>query len=794
MEENKQYTQQFDDNDDSGFNLKEWIFLFLKYWYLFVFFALVAFGLAYLKNRTWVESFESSGTIIIDDSRSYGGNVFMQGFGVQSGYKNLDNQVIMLTSYDLISRVVDSIPFLSTDYISKGRFKTRNLYKTSPIYITKEHVDPRAYGVLFKLELNKDGSFIISDEEGRINKNLKIKGRLGIPLQHNLFFITVNHSMQSIDNREIYFRLRDKSSLIGDFMSRLSPRFVADRSSVLKVSLVSETPARDIDFINKLFEVFLIENLERKNDAANKTINFIDEQLNLVSDALALSEGAMTQFRKSNQIVDLTSHSSEVLGKASQYDNQKAQLKLRENYLNYLANYLQTNLESGSIVAPSSLGLNEPMLMSLVAQFNDVISKKNETNEKNPLYSRYEREIESLKISFQEVIKNMRASLQIEQNDLDAKLSTVQQQISALPIKEMQLIGIERKYRVDDNYYTFFLQKRAEAAIQKASNSPDNNLLDKARVTASTNRGTKSRTTMTYLFIGLLIPALFVVLKELLNTTIRDAKDIERNSPYQLIGTIKHTNSLDPVLAANRPRSSFTEMFRVIRTRIEFIVQRKNNIAILSTSAESGDGKTYFNTNLASVYAMTGQKTILVDMDIRKPSINERFDIKEEMGVTNYLIGDKPLNELIIKKEGVNYDILLAGTVPPNPGELIRSEKLKEMFNELRKTYSYIIVDTSPIGLVADAYSLAPMMDANLFIVRSHKTNKAFFKKLTEQLRNDKLSKFYVILNDVKSEGGSYVKYLGSYGYGYGYGYGYYGRKNKKDNQYAHYYEDDSEI
>lgn len=803
MEENKKYnqqqyqnqmqqnsqSQQFTDDEQSGFDIKEWLLLFLHYWYLFVICGLIALGLAYLKNRTWIERYQSSGTIIIEENRNTSNNVFMQGFGLQSGYRNIDNQVIMLTSYDLISRVVDSLPFLNTDYLSIGRFKTRNLYYNTPILVTADYVHPKVYGKLFKVSLKKDGSYTITDEDGAVDKNLNIKGRLGIPIQHNLFFMMIEPMRSTIDNRNIYIRFRDKRSLINDFMSRLKPEYVVKGSSVLSVSLQSETPDRDIDFINKLFDVFRTENLERKNDAASKTINFIDDQLNLVSQSLAVSGGAMTEFRRSNQIVDLPSHSSEILGKATQYDEKQSQLKLRESYLNYLDNYLKTNLDAGSIVAPSSLGLNEPMLMSLVQQFNNVIAKKNETSEKNPLYSKYEREIEGLKKSINEVIKNMRVSMQIEQSDIDTKLSNVQRDISRLPAKEMQLIGIERKYRVDDNYYTFFLQKRAEAAIQKASNSPDNTVLDRARVITLTNGDTKSKTTMMYLLVGLLLPALFLVIKELINNTIRDEKDIEKISPFPLIGTIKHTNSQDPILAAKHPRSSFTEMFHVIRTRIEFIVQRKNNILILSTSAESGDGKTYFSTNLASVYGMTGKKTLLVDMDIRKPSINARLGITETLGVTDYLIGDGTLDDLIIQKEDVNFDILLGGTTPPNPGELIRSEKLRDMFLELREKYSFIIVDTSPIGLVADSYSLAPMMDANLLIARSGKTNKSFFKKLVEQIKSDKLKHFYVILNDFDIESLPYGRYTKSYGYGYGYG-----NKKKGQNKYTHYYEDDSEI
>ena len=643
QQQNAQY-QQFNEDEQSSFNLKDWVLLFLHYWYLFVIFAGLALGLAYLKNRSWIERYKTSGSIIIEENRSTGSNVFMQGFGLQAGYRNIDNQVVMLTSYDLISRVVDSIPFLNTDYISIGRFKTRNLYENTPIVVSADFIHPKIYGALLKVSLREDGTYTITDEDGSVDKSLSVKGRLGVPIQHNLFFMTISPVTGVRENRVVYIRFRDKGSLINDFMSRLKPAYVVEGSSVLNVSLESETPSRDIDFINKLFDVFRAENLERKNDAATKTINFIDEQLNLVSQSLAVSEGEMTEFRRSNQIVDLPSHSSEILGKATQYDEKQSQLKLRESYLDYLGNYLKTSLDAGAIVAPSSLGLNEPMLMSLVQQFNDVIAKKNETSEKNPLYNKYEREIESLKTSINEVIKNMRVSIDIEKKDIKTKLSNVQRDISTLPAKEMQLIGIERKYRVDDNYYTFFLQKRAEAAIQKASNSPDNNILDRARITALTNGDAKSKTTMMYLFIGLLIPALFVVLKELLNNTIRDPKDVEKNSSFPLIGTIKHTNGTDPVLASKHPRSSFAEMFRVIRTRVEFIVQRKKNIVILVTSAESGDGKTYFSTNLASVYGMTGKKTLLIDMDIRKPSINERLSLGDTPGVTDFLVGNKPID------------------------------------------------------------------------------------------------------------------------------------------------------
>jgi len=365
-----------------------------------------------------------------------------------------------------------------------------------------------------------------------------------------------------------------------------------------------------------------------------------------------------------------------------------------------------------------------------------------------------------------------------------------------LPKKELEMISIERKYKMDDNYYTFFLQKRAESEILKASNTPDNNILDKARVISVTNSEKKSKTTLMFLMFGILIPTLIVILIELMNSTVRSSRDVEKNSTFPLIGGIRHTKSTDPLLVAKNPRSAFTEMFRVIRTRIEFIVQRKTNIIIMSTSTESGDGKTYFSMNLAAVYSMASKKTILVDMDIRKPSINQRFNIIQPNGITNYLIGQCTLDEIILHLPKMDFDILPAGSIPPNPGELIRSEKIVGMFEELRKRYDYIIVDTSPIGMVTDAYSLAQISDVNLFIVRNGKTNKAFYKKLNTQLKLDNIPNLYTVLNDVVDDGSRYSKYkLYKYAYLFGYSYGYATKRKKGDaEKYFHYYEDDSDI
>jgi capsular exopolysaccharide synthesis family protein len=798
MEQNN-YEKPFNDEEESSFDIMEWVSYFLHRWYLFVIGIIISLGLAYLENRSWLPTFQTAGTIMIDENRvnnAAGSQALMQGFGIQGGYRNITNQVIMLGSYDLISKVVDSLPQLKVDYISKGSFKTRNIYKSSPITIKPDYISPEAYNILFKIKLRSNGNYTITVEDNKLYSNLKIEGKYGLPIQHNLFFITVDNVNKNWGNSEMYFQFRTKESLVSDFSGRLGYDFVKEGSSILQLSLVSEVPDRDIDFINKLFETFLTDNLDRKNDAANKTIKFIDEQLGLVSKSLAVSEDEMTNFRQTNKIVDVTSFSGELLGKSSKFDAEKSDLRLRETYLDYLIKYLRTNLEDGTVVAPASLGLNEPMLMALVQQVNDLYTQRSNVTEKNLYYAKYTKEIETVKTTIFEVIKNMRVSLEIAKADYNKRLAEVNKDIQDLPNKELEMNSIDRKYKMNDNYYTFFLQKKAESQILKASNTPDNNILDRARVISVTNSGKKSKTTMMFLLFGLLIPTVFVVLIELLNNTIRSTKDVEKNSSFPLIGAVRHTKSTDPLVVAKNPRSAFTEMFRVIRTRIEFIVQRKTKITALITSTESGDGKTYFAVNLASVYSMASKKTILVDMDIRKPSVNQRFNIVQPNGVTNYLINQCTLDEVILHLPKVDFDILPAGSIPPNPGELIRSDKLGELFDELKKRYDYIIIDSSPIGMVTDAYALAAMSDLTLFVVRNNKTNKTFFKRLSTQLKQDNLKNIYSIINDVQDDGSRYSKYkLYKYAYLFGYSYGYNTKTKKSEaEKYFHYYEDDTEI
>ena len=403
-------------------------------------------------------------------------------------------------------------------------------------------------------------------------------------------------------------------------------------------------------------------------------------------------------------------------------------------------------------------------------QLNDLRIQRGELSEKNVYYAKYTKDIENVKSMINEIVESMRASLEIEKKDLNDRYAEVEREIKKLPTKELQMVAIERNYRIDDNYYTFFLQKRAEAEIQKASNTPDNTILDKARTLSTVNSKTKRNNNTTALLLGILIPLVLVIASELLNNKVRTTKDVEKISPFRLIGTVRHAKSQNPTLVRDHPRSSYAEMLRAIRTRMEFIVKRKDKMVVGITSTESGDGKTFLSSNLAALFSMSGKKTLLMDLDIRKPNIHTKMGLEGGLGLSNYLIGDCTLEETFAKSP-FDFDIMRAGTIAPNPGELIHSDKLAETIKLLREKYDFIVIDTSPIGLVPDAYTILELSDIGLFVIRCMQTNKSFCKQTLQEIAEvvDTPEKVQIVLSDIPTEGHS------GYGYGYGYGYSGYG-------------------
>lgn len=790
--------------EGSSFSIKEWAFRFLGYWYLFVICIFIALCLGFVKNRSWMPQYTTECKVLVDENTN--GLNFMQNFAGGMDYASVNNQLLIIGSYNVISRAVQQLP-LSIDFYNQGRFKTASLYGREPVRIIQSEISPDAYAFSFRFTPVNTTTFKI-DIEDVGNANLRsfadnfktITGHYGEKIECALFSIVVEKLYLLPQQKDFFFRFRSLRSLEDEFSARLSLGYMGssrDPSTVISAELTSDDPLRDQDFLNALCKEFLASNLEEKNEEAIRTIEFIDEQLFLLSDSLNTSEAQLRQYRAVNNLVDISSYSSQIVAKLNALDQHRSELNLKAAYFDDLTKYLTQTVTDEKLVAPSSIGVADPTLLELVSQFNELQQRRSDLGEKNPQYTRLTKRMSEIKETMLEVLKNVRKVYNMERAQFEREYAQTMGEVKNLPDKEFEMVNYERKYKVNDNYYTFLLQKKSEAQIRKASNVPDNRILQESRTTLlPVNTRDKWMVYLIFLILGIVLPAVYVLLRYLLDNNINVEEDITRITKVPVLGNVLHSDSTARVESTKNMRSVFTEKFRILRSRIEVIVQRKANIMVAITSAESGDGKSYFSLNLAGTYSMLSKRVLLMDVDLRNPTLSRKCGYGNSKGLVHVLIGEAQLDDVIIRgDEEFGYDFLPSGVVPLNSAELVRSEKMNEIVEQLRKMYDYIVVDTSPLGLVSDAVDMMRRSDISIIVARAMKTNKNFFRNFMDGLELDDVHNMYIVLNDiptVKRRKGIAAIFSkignGADKYSYGYGYGYYGHNSKYYNEEADKY------
>ncbi|MDR3327179.1 MAG: polysaccharide biosynthesis tyrosine autokinase [Prevotellaceae bacterium] len=772
---------QFAEEEQSSFNIVEWVIKFVRFWYLFVIGAAVALAVAYYQNRGFVPRYRSETQIMLQENQS--SFVLMRDFGGGQSTQKNDNQLLLLASDALVGRTVDSMPSLRVDIFQKLSFKNIPLYgETSPVGIEIISIQKGAYPFQYSFIPIDDNSFEINVLQDS-KKIETVSGTYNEPIESKYFSIkiTKNPNQQNISN--LYFRFRTTESLIGEF-ARISASMLGDRTSVVKLILTGSNPARDRAFLDMHAQSFLLDNLDKKNYEAVKTISFIDEQLAAISDSLSHAELDLNSFKVTNDMFGALGSVEYLAMQLNLLEEKAKQLDMQDAYFNYLKKYLTDNIETGSIASPTSIGVQDGKIISLVEEYNKIQLENFNIGAKHPKLQDNNNRISQLKHQLYELMNSVDAVNALQRQSYNREKAEVARMMHSAPDKELKMQDFERRYKINDNYYSTLLQKRSEFQIRKAANAPDNTILQKAKTMGMINASQKKDKYSSFLIIGLLIPALFIVLRELLSFTIKTKKDIEKISKFAVIGSVPHTKHKtdEKIIAVRYPNSAFVEQLRVIRTKIELILQRRNKITILISSTESGDGKTYVSANLAGVFALQKEKVLLMDFDIRKPNLTAMLSSgRSRQGFVNYILGDITLEQAIEHKEEFGFDLMSAGVLPPNPGEFIRSKKVEMMLEELKKMYSCIIIDTSPVGLVADSYALMPITDIHLIVVRSFKTHKGEFRDLSKRMQADGVADVHIILNDVDKKKLGY-----GYGHGYGYSYGYgYGYKKQAENYYV---------
>jgi len=780
-------------------DIKSLIFKYLRYWYWFVIAVAIALTAAYFYNKFAETVYRTSATVLIRDDR-FGGaqrpGQFMGELELFSPRRNIYNEMAILKSHSLVDTTIRQMN-IKTSYYNIGRIvgeiRKTEIYKNTPFKVDfKSESAPKniPFNVKiisqeeFEIESGSNGLFAFTDNFSTNNNNQR--GRFGEEIKNNGYSFTLNltdnYNPASHNGREYIFRINSLASLVSKYRSKTSVEPLNPDVSIVNVSFEAASAERAIDFLNKLTESYIRQGLDQKNQTALNTIDFIDDQIDVTTDSLHMAESSLEDFRAEHQLMDISHQANQLYTELKELDEKKAEEKIKAQYYEHLLEYIREDKDFTEMHSPSSMGVIDNVLNELVSELTSLYTKRSRvtmtSKEQSPFLKTLDKEIEATKEALRENISNIKRSNEILISDLNQRIENLEQRINMLPSKERNLIGIQRKFNLNEATYNYLMEKRAEAGIALASNIPENEIVDSARNPGIISPNT-SRNYLIALVLGFVFPFGVIYLRDFFNTKIQDKKDVTNLVNFPIVGIIPHMrqaarNKSVNLITFEGTKTPASEAFRAMRANLSFIAPDKKSKLVSITSAKSEEGKTFTAINLACVQALAGKKTLIFSSDMRKPRIHNEFNVKKEPGLANYLIGKQNLDDIIQKTEyNENLQIITSGTIPPNPSELLESDKLQKMLEELKSKYDYIITDTPPIGIVPDAFTVLKSSDIIIFIVRQKFSEKGSLEFLNDFVSKTGINNIYIEINDVKMGPSGYGY---SYGYGYGYGYGsYYG-------------------
>lgn len=774
--------------EESDFNLKEFLFSYLRYWYIYVVALFIGLGCAYFYN--WYEKpvYSVSAKILIKDdkSTSIGTQELLKDLDVYNVNKNIENEIEILKSRKILNKTLQQIE-VDVLYYLVGNVKKSQVYKESPFKINHDSLNFYAYNNLFFIKIIDENKFELKYTNEQTNESYGKEHLFGEKIYLPVGIFTVNKRAhfdeelfndETYEKREFLVKFNNINNNVEFYRAKLNVDQPGKNSSVLVLGIEDEIPQRGIDFLNTLVQVYLENDILEKNKIASSTADFIESQLETISIELKQIETARQDFKIKKGITDVSAESQMILEHVKSADAEISDLNLKLSFIDYLNGYVKEN-KNLSDIAPSSLGINDPLLVKLISQITELETDKQkigiDIKGENPTLTSVNQQIEYTRKKIIQNIGSIKSGLEASKKEAQKSLAISESELRAIPKTERELVSIEREYRVKESLYLYLLQKEAETSLALAASVSDSRIIEEARSTPYPIRPIPKKSYSLALLLSLLIPTGLIFIKEQFNDTVRDKKTIEKVTKMPILGVVGLSKENYALIVSEKPKSLVAESFRSIRTNLKYFAAGNDQKVILITSSVGSEGKTYTAMNLSSIIAVSGNKTVLLGLDLRKPKIVNDFNISNEKGISSFLIGSETI-DTIIQKSGVeNLDIIPSGPIPPNPSELIMNQKMDELIEILKKKYDTIIIDSPPIGLVTDALLLNKYADSLIFVVRQNITKKDHLTHIGQLYKEGKLKNASVLFNAVKAGVAGY-----GYGYGYGYGSGYYEEDAKK--------------
>ena len=781
-------------------NIQELLFRYLIHWPWFVVSIIICIACAWGYLRLTTPIYNISATVLIKDEKKGGGasmssdleKMGLEGF--VSSSSNVDNEIEVLRSKSLAREVVNNLGLFVT-YMDEDEFPSKELYHTSPVLVSLTHqeADKLPGRMEINMILQPTGALgvQITVGEKEYRKQFDKLPAVFPTDEGTVAFFANNDTLSAVcpenitKERHITAFINRPFSVLKEYVSSLSIAPTSKTTSVVVISLENTNTRRGRDYINKLLEMYNINANNDKNEVAQKTAEFIDERIGIISKELGSTEQDLENFKRSAGITDLSSEAQIALTGNAEYEKKRVENQTQINLVMDLQRYMKGNEYE---VLPSNIGLQDAASAGAIDRYNQMLVERKRllrtSTENNPTIINLDTSIRAMRTNVQATLDATLKGLQITKEDLAREASRYSRRINDAPTQERQFVSIARQQEIKSGLYLMLLQKREENAITLAATAYNAKIIDEALADDNPISPKKTIVYLAALVLGVGLPVGVIYLIGLTKFKIEGRADVEKLTSLPVVGDIPLADEKTGSIAVFENQNNLmSETFRNVRTNLQFMLENGKNV-ILVTSTISGEGKSFISANLAISLSLLGKKVVIVGLDIRKPGLNKVFNIpKKEHGITQYLTNTTANLMDFVQPSDINKNlfILPGGTVPPNPTELLARGGLEKAIETLKANFDYVILDTAPVGMVTDTLLIGRVADLSVYVCRADYTHKAEFTLINELAENNKLPNLCIAVNGLDLNSRKYGYYYGYgkygkyYGYGkrYGYGYGY---------------------
>ncbi len=760
---------------NNSINIIELLINYKKHWYLFVgcFVLAALLAVVYLKKTEPIYLIYSN-LIINDEEKAGAGGGFQasllknfSSLGGMIGGGTVDDEIVVLTSHSLMREAVQDLG-LNVSYDVKKRFFYKTAYDNSPITISTQPsiLDTLSVGLQVKMVMSKDGELEVNMKKGwrTIAKEKSRKFPLLLNTKYGPFVIDTTSFYKPGKSTTVKAFITGYDSFTEEMEKKVNVSLISKKSNGIYFELLDVNIKRGKDLLNKLMNLYNKNGEIEKNKNASVTAQFIDKRLEILFDELAIAEKNVEDYKKKNNLTDLEIEAKVTLEQAGDFKEKLIAAETQLSVITMVDNFLR-NASNKYALVPFTTGLPDKTAADAIQSYNEVLLKRIQllrtAGEKNQSIQNINEQIDAMRENVLTTVTKAKESSRIVRDDLKKQEDIFLSRIKDMPTQEREFLELKRQQLIKAELYTFLLQKKEENALMQAASTPKARIIDQAFNKMEPLSPKKNMVVMFVICMGLFLPAIFLYLKEVFKQKFSNKTELAQLTSLPIAGEICVNDTSDYVVAREGNTSSISELFRLLRTNLQFLLRSKDEKVILMTSSVSGEGKSFVSVNLAMSLALTHKKVLLIGLDIRSPKLMDYLNIYSSKGVTSYLASDSLSVSDVINHTSYseNLDVIFSGPVPPNPSELLLSDRIDTLFTEVREKYDYIIVDSAPVGVISDTFSLTRVADIILYVCRANYTSKDNINFINELVQNGKLKNVSLVINGTEAKQG--------YGYGY---------------------------